>query len=71
MLTTFIYGDIPSLALCLFAVYFTMKYIENKKYKFIIIATILTSIANMMRMNSLIFVILNNNIPNVKYNKRI
>ncbi len=57
MLTTFIYGDIPSLALCLFAVYFTMKYIESKKYKFIIIATILTSIANMMRMNSLIFVI--------------
>lgn len=57
MLTTFIYGDIPSIALCLFAVYFTMRYVEIKKYKFLIIASILTSIANMMRMNSLIFVI--------------
>lgn len=57
MLTTFIYGDIPSLALCLFSVYFMMKYIENKKTKFMISASLLTSIAYMMRMNSLIFII--------------
>lgn len=31
MLSTFIYGDIPSLALCLFATYFMMKYNETKK----------------------------------------
>lgn len=57
MLTTFIYGDIPSLALSLFSVYFTMKYIEIKDKKYFIISAILMSIAYMMRMNSLIFII--------------
>lgn len=57
MLSTFIYGDIPSLASCLFAVYFIMKYREKEKYRYVIGAAILTAIACMMRMNSLIFVI--------------
>lgn len=57
MLATFIYGDIPSLALCLFSVYFMMKYTKNKKIKYPIFASILTMIAYMMRMNSLIFII--------------
>lgn len=57
MLSTFIYGDIPSLALSLFSIYYTMKYTESKKNKNIIIASILISIAYMMRMNSLIFII--------------
>lgn len=57
MLSTFIYGDIPSLALCLFAVYFMMKYIETKKIMYTISASIFTMIAYMMRMNSLIFII--------------
>ena len=30
MLSTFIYGDIPSLALCLLSVYFMMRYTETK-----------------------------------------
>ena len=38
MLSTFIYGDIPSLALCLFAIYFMMKYTETKKIKYPIFA---------------------------------
>lgn len=57
MFSTFIYGDIPSLALCLLAVYFTMKYTDTKKIKYIVFASLLTMVAYMMRMNSLIFVI--------------
>lgn len=57
MLNTFIYGDIPSLGLCLLAVYFMMKYTENKKISYSIWASIFTMIAYMMRMNCLIFII--------------
>lgn len=57
MLSTFIYGDIPSLSLGLFSVYFIMKYTETKKWKYAIISSIFMMIAYMMRMNSLIFVI--------------
>lgn len=57
MLSTFIYGDIPSIALCLFSVYFIMKYNETSKIKYPIVASILTMVAYMMRMNSLIFII--------------
>ena len=57
MLATFIYGDIPSLALCLFAVYFMMKYTETKNIKYPIFASFLTMWAYMLRMNSLIFII--------------
>ncbi len=57
MLCTFIYGDIPSLALCLFTVYFMMRYIETKQMKYAVFASICTMFAYMMRMNSLIFII--------------
>ena len=57
MLSTFIYGDIPSIALCLFSVYFIMKYTETGKIRYPITASILTMFAYMMRMNSLIFII--------------
>jgi hypothetical protein len=57
MLSTFIYGDIPSIALCLFSVYFVMKYRETGKNKYVLFASIFTMIAFMMRMNSLIFII--------------
>ena len=57
MLSTFIYGDIPSIMLCLFSVYLMMKYTETKKAKFAIFSSILTMFAYMMRMNSLIFII--------------
>lgn len=57
MLSTFIYGDIPSLALCLFAIYFVMKYREKEKIRYLIVAALLNMVACMMRMNSLIFVI--------------
>lgn len=57
MLSTFIYGDIPSLALCLFSVYFMMKYVDSKKIVYPIFAGIFIMVAYMMRMNSLIFII--------------
>ncbi len=57
MLTTFMYGDIPALALSLFSVYFIMKYTETKKIRYGIFAALLTMVAYMMRMNTLIFVI--------------
>ncbi len=57
MLLTFIYGDTPSLALCLLAVYFMMRYRKTKLYRYPIVASIFTMIAYMMRMNSLIFII--------------
>lgn len=57
MLTTFMYGDIPALALSLFSVYFMMKYTETKKIRYGIFASLLTMAAYMMRMNTLIFVI--------------
>ncbi len=57
MLSTFVYGDIPSLAFSLFSVYFMMRYTETKKLKYPILATFFSMVAYMMRMNSLIFVI--------------
>ena len=57
MLTTFVYGDLPSLALCLLSVYSMMKYTETKLIKYPIFASIFTMFAYMMRMNSLIFII--------------
>ncbi|MBR1802788.1 MAG: glycosyltransferase family 39 protein [Clostridia bacterium] len=57
MLATFIYGDIPALALCLWSVYFMMRYTETKNVSYPIFASILTMLAYMLRMNSLIFII--------------
>ena len=57
MLSNFIYGDVPSLPLCLFSVYFMMKYTESKKWKYAMVSSILMMIAYMMRMNSSIFII--------------
>ena len=57
LLSTFIYGDIPSIALCLFSVYFMIEYKETKHVKYYIIATFFSMFAYMMRMNSLIFII--------------
>ena len=57
MLSNFIYGDMPSLALCLFAIYFMMNYTKTNKIHYPILATLFTMIAYMMRMNCLIFII--------------
>ena len=57
MLSTFIYVDLPGLALCLFSTYYMMKYVESNKIKYSVIASLFTMVAYMMRMNNLIFII--------------
>lgn len=57
LLNTFIYGDLLSLGLSLFSVYFMMKYTETKKLVYPISASIFMMIAYMMRMNCLIYII--------------
>lgn len=57
MYATFVYGDIPSISLCFWSVYYTMKYTDTKKAKYSIISSVFMMIAYMIRMNSLIFII--------------
>ncbi len=57
MMANFVYGDIASIPLCLFSVYFVMRYTETQKTIYAILASILSMIAYMFKMNSLIFII--------------
>ncbi|MCI8308999.1 MAG: hypothetical protein HFJ45_02035 [Clostridia bacterium] len=57
MLATFVYGDLPSIPFCLLAIYFIMKYCENKKIRYSILSAICLSYACILRMNNLIFLI--------------
>ncbi len=57
MLATFIYGDLPGLALSLFSVYYIMRYTETNKLRYGLISAIFAMFGYMMRMNSLIFII--------------
>ncbi len=57
MLATFIYGDLPGLALSLWGVYYIMKYTETKKVRYLLISSAFSAFGYMMRMNSLIFII--------------
>lgn len=57
LLSTFIYGDFISLPMCLFSIYFIIKYGEKNKKRYAIISAIFISIAFIMRMNSLIYII--------------
>lgn len=57
LLSTFIYGDIISIPMCLFAIYFIMKYGTEKKKKYFVVSAIFMSIGYILRMNNLIFII--------------
>lgn len=57
LLTTFVYGDILGIAFGLLSVYFAMKYTESKKIRYAVFSAIVISVAYMVRMNSLIFII--------------
>lgn len=57
MLSTFIYGDFISLPMCLFAIYFIMKYGECNKVRYAIISAMFISLAYIARMNNLIYII--------------
>ena len=57
LLVNFIYGDIVSLPLVIFSVYFAMKYVKTKQNRWLGISAILMMIAVILRMNNLIFII--------------
>lgn len=57
MLSTFVYGDIPSLAFSLISIYFVMRYTETKNIKYLIFSALSISFAYILRMNTLIFII--------------
>lgn len=57
LLSTFIYGDLLSLPMSIFSIYFIMKYVENNKSMYAIISAIFMAIAYMLRMNNLIYII--------------
>src|SRR5574344_1656272 len=57
LLSTFVYGDIFSLALALFSIYFIMNYSEKNQKRYLIISAIFLAFSYMLRMNNLIFII--------------
>lgn len=57
LLVNFTYGDLVSLPLTIFALYFAMKYVKNKKIRYLVFSAILMMISAMERMNNLIFII--------------
>ena len=57
ILVNFIYGDLISLPLTLFSVYYLMKYIDTNRILNIIISSMFMMMSITLRMNNLIFVI--------------
>lgn len=57
LLSTFVYGDLMSIPMCLFAIYFLMLYGMKKKKRYCIISAIFMAIGYALRMNNLIFII--------------
>ena len=57
LLSTFVYGDLMSLPICLFSVYFIMKYCMENKKRYAIISSVFMAMAYILRMNNLIFII--------------
>ncbi len=57
LFVTFKYGDIAGLSLSLLGTYFIMKYIGEKKKKYLIFSILSIALSYMFRMNTLIFII--------------
>lgn len=57
MLSTFVYGDEPSMAMSLLSVYFIMKYGTSNKYRYIFLSAICIAISYALRMNNLIWIL--------------
>lgn len=56
-LAVYIYGDVSSLAFALLSIYFIMRYVNSKKFRYALLSAICMAIAYMLRMNILIFII--------------
>lgn len=52
---TYLYGLLPGMACSFTAVYMAMKYLETRKYRYIIIAALSMGIATVFKINCLIF----------------
>lgn len=57
LLSTFIYGDMLSIPMCLFAIYFIMQYKNKKQIRYVVVSAIFMAIAYILKMNSLIYLI--------------
>ena len=57
LLSTFIYGDLLSLPMSIFSIYFIIKYSEKNKNRYAILSAIFMAMAYMLRMNNLIYII--------------
>lgn len=54
--TTFVYGLIPAFALCVWGVYFTIRYVQNGKIRNMIPAAFLFALAALLRSNTWIVI---------------
>lgn len=54
---TYLYGILPGMALSLCAVYCTVKYLDTRKYRYILPAALCMGIATVLKMNCLIYMI--------------
>lgn len=57
LLSTFVYGDLMSIPMCFFSMYFIIKYSQENKKVYSIISSIFMAIAYILRMNNLIYII--------------
>lgn len=57
LLSTFIYGDIISIPMCLLGIWFIMKYSEKENFIYLILSSIFIAISYIARMNNLIYII--------------
>lgn len=57
LLSTFVYGDLSSLAFALLSIYFIMKYTNTGKIRNAIFSMCLMLLSYMLRMNTLIFIL--------------
>lgn len=56
-LVTFVYGDATGLGFSMMGVYFIMKYVSEKKIRFALLSSLSMSMAYLLRMNYVIFVL--------------
>lgn len=57
MLSTFVYGDLISIAFCLFGVLFCMKYKQKENIIYIILSSLFIAVAYIARMNNIVYII--------------
>lgn len=54
---TYLYGILPGMALSLGAVWFAMRYLSGRRYRYIVISSLCMGLATVIKMNCLIYLI--------------